>query len=344
MVAENIAKYYRSSELPGTNSVNLVDVTRKVAQVYVSHTIYIPRISVAPIGEVHVGYHPFQLDLTQVRFQPVAENLIQHALRTGERRILTIQAKQGDENRLEDYLVAELVTYDDISYDHHADFLYELATQVVDHLRSYLKDEVAVDNVLRYYQHDLGRLIHSQLVLHQYEDATKYITHYGQGFTRFKDSPYSLASTEHARDFRLVPNNLLDIKKYIFGGFERCLYPLLKFDSDTERRLAIILDRESIKWFRPVNNQFEIEYRHEGSIKKYQPDFVAETETSIYMLEPKSSTELANSIVLLKKEAAEKWCEAATTYSNMVGGKPWKYALIAHDRVQENMTLLGLVS
>jgi type III restriction enzyme len=28
----------------------------------------------------------------------------------------------------------------------------------------------------------------------------------------------------------------------IFGGFRRCLYPLQKFDSDAERRFAVLLE------------------------------------------------------------------------------------------------------
>ena len=40
--------------------------------------------------------------------------------------------------------------------------------------------------------------------------------------------------------------------KYLFGGFERCLDPVQKFDSDAERKLAIILERDALKWFRPA--------------------------------------------------------------------------------------------
>jgi type III restriction enzyme len=34
----------------------------------------------------------------------------------------------------------------------------------------------------------------------------------------------------------------------LFGGFQRCLYSIQKFQSDSERKLAIILDREALKW------------------------------------------------------------------------------------------------
>ena len=48
-------------------------------------------------------------------------------------------------------------------------------------------------------------------------------------------------------------------------------------------------------------------------------------------------------VVLAKKEAAVKWCELASNHNRENGDKPWKYALIPHDAIAENMTLAGLV-
>jgi type III restriction enzyme len=50
-----------------------------------------------------------------------------------------------------EYLVRALVDFDDVSYDNHADLLYDLAGQMVAHLKSYLKDAGEVANVLQYY-------------------------------------------------------------------------------------------------------------------------------------------------------------------------------------------------
>jgi hypothetical protein len=38
----------------------------------------------------------------------------------------------------------------------------------------------------------------------------------------------------------------------VFGHFSRCLYPQQKFDSDTERRFAVILERDADTWFKPA--------------------------------------------------------------------------------------------
>lgn len=62
------------------------------------------------------------------------------------------------------------------------------------------------------------------------------------------------------------------------------------------------------------------------------------------MLEPKAKNEMTSPNVLAKKDAAVLWCTQATTHALSNGGKPWKYVLIPHDVMAENMTLAGLVS
>jgi hypothetical protein len=48
--------------------------------------------------------------------------------------------------------------------------------------------------------------------------------------------------------------------------------------------------------------------------------------------------------VQAKKDAAVQWCHHATTHALRRGGKPWKYQLIPHDAISENMMLLGLAN
>ncbi len=127
--------------------------------------------------------------------------------------------------------------------------------------------------------------------------------------------------------------------KYLFGGFNRCLYPVQKFDSEAERILAVILDREAMKWFKPAKGQFQIYYKLGADHPEYQPDFVAETVDAIYMLEPKARNKMNEPDVLAKKEAAEKWCKNASDYAAGHDGKPWIYRLIAHDTISENMSI-----
>ena len=130
----------------------------------------------------------------------------------------------------------------------------------------------------------------------------------------------------------------------LFGGFQRCLYAIQKFQSDSERKLAINLDRETLKWFKPARSQFQMYYKLGADHLEYQPDFVAETADCIYMLEAKARNDMHDAEVQAKKDAAVQWCTHATSHATSHEGKPWTYLLIPHDVITENMTLAGLAN
>jgi type III restriction enzyme len=132
--------------------------------------------------------------------------------------------------------------------------------------------------------------------------------------------------------------------RYLFTGFSRCLYTEEKFQSEAERKLAVILDRDAIKWFRPAKGQFQIFYRSGADHLEYQPDFVAETAEAVFMLEPKASNQMDDPVVFAKKEAAVKWCSNASDHAQSYGGKPWRYLLIPHDEIAVNITMAALVA
>jgi type III restriction enzyme len=106
--------------------------------------------------------------------------------------------------------------------------------------------------------------------------------------------------------------------------------------------MAIILDRDASRWFRPVKGQFQIFYKIGHDQQEYQPDFVGEAPDAIYMIETKAASAMGDAEVLAKRDAGANWCEHATDYALKHGGKPWRYLLIPHDVVAENMTLAGL--
>jgi type III restriction enzyme len=296
---------------------------------------------VVPQGEVRSGYHPFSLDLGALRYPQVDEDLwIQH-LRTGQRDVLSLGQGSLQEARLEDTIVSGLVDFDDVAYDQHADLLYDLARQTVEHFRSYLPEE-EIGKVLRVYQKPIANLIHVQMQSHFWEDAAGYDVRISRGFTELRPSAYTAARDEAPLDFHESPADRSNMARYLFGGFQRCLYAVQKFQSDAERRLAVILERDTLKWFKPARGQFQIFYKSGADHLEYQPDFVAETDDAIYMLEPKARNELDSQDVLAKQAAAVTWCQHASTHALSYGGKPWQYVLIPHDVIADNMTLEGL--
>jgi len=331
--------------LPGMAAgPSIAEVVAKTAQLVVRQSIDIPRILVMPRGEMTTGFHAFTLDCSNIHYQPVERDLLIQHLRTHEQETLSFGGRIQPEQRLEDYVVRGLIDFNDIDYDKHSDLLYDLAGQLVRHLRSYLAEEEDVRNVLIYFQKQLAALVHAQMQEHQWEETGGSDVVVRKGFTGLKPSAYTAKDGEPIQDFRQTVTNPSRISQMLFGGFQRGLYSVQKFDSDTERRLAIILDRDSQKWFRPASGQFQISYKQGVSQHDYQPDFVAETSDCIYMLEPKAKNEMTSPEVLAKKDAAVLWCNRATTHALSNGGKPWKYVLIPHDVIAENMTLAGLAS
>lgn len=177
---------------------------------------------------------------------------------------------------------------------------------------------------------------------HYWEDAAGYEVKVSKGFTELKSSAYSHVAEQPIANYRVSPDDKSNMAKYLFGGFDRCLYPVQKFDSDAERKLAVILERDAIKWFKPAKGQVPIFYRQGADHLEYQPDFVAETKDVIYMLEPKAVNQLNDPIVVAKRDAAVLWCANASAQKANHGGKPWRYVLIPHDAIAENMTLDSL--
>jgi type III restriction enzyme len=321
---------------------DIAAVVAKTVELVARQTIDIPRILVVPTGEVKSGFKPFALKLDALKYPAVSEELWVQYLRTGGTETVALARGTASEGRPEDYIVSGLVEFNDVAYDAHSDLLYDLAKQTVKHFRSHLSAE-ETEKVVRCYQRDIARFIHAQMQEHYWEDAVGYEVKVTKGFTDLKPNAFSHVMNEPLADYRVSPADKSNMAKYLFGGFKRCLYPVQKFDSEAERRLAVILERDSTHWFKPAKGQFPINYRVGAEHPEYQPDFVAEADGEIYMLEPKAADELKDPVVLAKKEAAVKWCRNASDHAEKHGGKSWRYALIPHSAIADNMTLKGLV-
>ncbi len=345
-ICRGVEELYRppQMELEGVvEKPDVASIVAKTTEVVVQQTIDIPRILVVPQGEVRSGYKPFPLNLGGMHFQPPSDDLWLQYLRTGETEVIGFGSGGIKEKRLEDYIVSALMDCNDVSYDEHADLLYDLAGQTVAHFQSYLSDGEDVHKVLRMHRREIAGLIHAQMQKYYWEETAGYDVVISKGFTDLKECAYTVLVSEPATDYKVSPTDKSNMAKYLFGGFQRCLYPVQKFHSETERILAVILEHGSQKWFRPTKDQFQLWYKSGARQLEYQPDFVAETEDAIYMLEPKARNQMEAADVLAKKDAAVLWCQRASTHTATYGGKPWKYALIPHDQLATNMTIEALV-
>jgi type III restriction enzyme len=326
------------TELGGMETAPEVDVAavvKRAVEETVKLTIDIPRIAVVPKGEVTSGFHPFTLDVAGLHLQPKDRSLVGQDLRTHKQ--FTLSAQSGrTERRLEDYIVHALIDFDDIDYTVHAGLLYDLAGQMVKHLHSYLSDADEVRNVLDLDRVLIAKNIHAQMATHFYESAGRYQVVISRGFTALKEPTYTVAAGQPVRHYRATVLDPSRIKQMVFGGFSKCLYPQQKFDSDTERRFAVILERDAKKWFKPATGQFQMFYKLGAEQPEYVPDFVAETDHFVLMVETKARNEMDAADVLAKATSGAVWCKNASDHALAVGTKPWKYLLIAHDQVTED--------
>ncbi len=331
--------------LEGIESEPPVDVTTIAHHVIAriaDLTIGIPRIVMQPTGEVTIRYRDFDLDARSIHVQPVDQNLLVQSLSSDRRWSLQGGELLQSEPRLENYLISGLSDKSDVNYQAHSDLLYNLAAQMVHRLQSYLPDEAAVLNALVYHRRTLVDSIHAQMLEHQSEVDVEYEAKVSKGFTVLRSNSFDALAADEAVDYRNEVAEKLLIRGMSFGGFARCLYPVQKFQSDAERRFAVVLENEpgALRWFKPAPRQFPLYLKD----KQYEPDFVVETNAAKLLVETKKSDLLTDADVLAKANAAFQWCKHATAHASEHGDKPWTYLLIPDNAITHASTLAGLTA
>jgi type III restriction enzyme len=328
-----------------TLASSIAAVVAKTSEAVVEKTISIPRIMVVPVGEVRFEYEYFTLELDWLIYRPETKTLAIYSLQTNNQEFVGLPPMPGfHEDNPEDAIVSALVSYSAVDYLLQSELIYDLARQVITHLREQGIKEEALHEWVQQNQKAIAWQIYTQMRQHQRAIATEYEHQVSSGFLPLKQNAFTAPADAPILPVQQPPPSRSEINKFIYGHFKRCLYPTTKFQSDAERILAAILERDSQKWFRPARGQFQIEYRIKLDPQEYQPDFVAELEDMIVLLEVKANNEMTSPEVLEKKRVATLWCFHASSHAAQHGGKPWQYHIIAHDLVSLNVDLKRLMS
>jgi len=319
-------------------------VYEKLVDEFTRNIIEIPRITIQQSGDVRSGFRDFDLDVKNLNFQPVSEEILVKKLREQENSIdIVIGKGRIIPDSLDKIIVNELMNSPEIDYDVQARLLFILAGQAIDKFETYLNDE-QMTNVVQYHKKEIGQYIYAQMMEHFYCEAPSFQKPIVRPFTRIEEhnfSKYKKDSIHHYTE-TITPTNTIPSK--VFSGFKKACHTLYKFDSKTEKDFAYILEQDKkavLKWLRPAANQFHIYWKHNS--KQYHPDFVAETADAIYMIETKKEGDIDTAEVQEKSQAALTYCNHATEFTAQNGGKPWKYILIPHDVVKLNMGFDTLV-
>ena len=347
-IAEQVKQMTRpaQAQLPGVGAPvpNVADIIATVIQQVADGTIEIPEIVVIPDSAVSFTFRDFDLQkLESIAFRPLEKEIVVQQLRTQARSIISVRTGGVREDRLEDYVVAELILVPEVDYDAHSDLLYKLAGQVVARLRSYLADDDEVEQVLITQRKRIADFISQQMMEHYVEMATTYRVNVQTGFQGLKAQNFSLSVGQLPQDFRTPVTPKSDTRKHVFSGFNRCCYLLQAFDSDSERQFAVIVDSDAsvVRWVKPGRGQFAIWYSRGN---RYEPDFVIETLTEKLVCEVKAKNELTSEDVVAKAKAARVWVGRANDHAASAAKKPWRYILIPDDALTGGATLGGLVA
>jgi len=315
------------------------------AQALTENVIPIPQAVVRPHAEVKRSFYDFTLDTHNMRWHPADDTLLGTELQEGGKTFTknTDSASSAKSDTVENEIVRHIIVHDNVDYSNCAELIYSLIADAKRHFLSYLKED-EVEKVMRDRQRILAEIIYTQMNEHFYKEEVSYRAANMRPFSRIESSFGGKFKSDEVYDLRASLTKS-QVKTKVFSGFKKAGHTLYKFDSDTERVFAIVLENDNavLRWLRPAPKQFNIYWGH-GGINRYEPDFVVETADAIYMCEPKASRNVEDADVKEKAVAAQEYCRAASEFNAENGGKPWIYALIPHDEIRPQSSFIYLLN
>ena len=314
----------------------------KIVASYKKNMIEIPRMDLV-LGEVTATFNHFDLDLAGFNYQALDQEIIRMGLK--DAMIETLKAKSsGSYGSPVKMIIAELIDFPEIDYDENAELLHHLANQAYTFILDNSTEKDKIQQTVFQFKSAIAEKIYQQMKLHFTLSKQDYVEPRVYPFTKIEPWNFSAYINAGYKDYRETVNPTAMVPKYVFRGFEKACHFEYKFDSKTEQDLAFVLENDVkvLKWLRPAANQFRIYW--DNNSKKYEPDFIIETNDTIYMVEPKSSANINDADVLAKKEAAIKYCKYATEFTSKNGGKPWIYLLVPHNEISRTINFDLLIT
>ncbi|MDD2832360.1 MAG: hypothetical protein PHH95_09495, partial [Bacteroidales bacterium] len=304
---------------------------------YKKNIIEIPRMDLVQ-GETRAEFKQFDLDITGFNFQALEQEIIRMGLK--DKQVETLKAKSsGSYGNPIKLIIAELIDYPEIDYDENAELLYHLATQAYEAIKANISNEEELPSAIFQFKAAIAEKVYNQMKQHFQLHSADYVAPRVFPFIRIEQWSFSSLVNAGYKDYRDIVSPTNMIPKYVFRGFEKACHFEYKFDSKAEQDLAFVLENDAtvIKWLRPAPNQFRIYW--DNNSKRYEPDFIVETESTIYMLEVKRSDQTEEETVLAKKVAAERYCKYASEYTAGNQGKQWLYLILPHNEVSRTVSM-----
>lgn len=331
----DLGDVFRENEMPiAAWMLHQTTETHRAAQ---AKFIPIPRIKVTDAGVEEYVFVDFDLDMSEFTHAPIKnELLIQNLEDMQDRRRIKGDAIDFEGYNPKKVILEQLRAKPEIDYEKCSDLLFKLITQLCDHyvVRYGIN---GMQNIVMMHKRDIGTKIYKQMMQHFYCE---------NGFLQEEvvgTRNYNLQQSYHYKvEVGLFDDFTEDIRSVLFTGIKRGVFSTAKFDSkDGELTLARVLetDDDVQNWLRPHPKEFNITYNHG---RNYEPDFVVETESTIYLVEVKGEDKLNDPDVIAKKKRGIQYCEVASRWGKANGYKEWRYLFIPSKQVMPNSSFMIL--
>ena len=331
----DLGDVFRENEMPiAAWMLHQTTDTHRAAQ---AKFIPIPRIKVTDAGVEEYVFVDFDLDMSEFTHAPIKnELLIQNLEDMQDRRRIKGDAIDFEGYNPKKVILEQLRAKPEIDYEKCSNLLFKLITQLCDHyvVRYGIN---GMQNIVMMHKRDIGNKIYKQMMQHFYCE---------NGFLQEEvvgTRNYNLQQSYHYKvEVGLFDDFTEDIRSVLFTGIKRGVFSTAKFDSkEGELTLARVLetDADVQNWLRPHPKEFNITYNHG---RNYEPDFVVETESTIYLVEVKGEDKLKDPDVIAKKKRGIQYCEVASRWGKANGYKEWRYLFIPSKQVMPNSSFMLL--
>ena len=331
----DLGDVFRENEMPiAAWMLHQTTETHRAAQ---AKFIPIPRIKVTDAGVEEYVFVDFDLDMSEFTHAPIKnELLIQNLEDMQDRRRIKGDAIDFEGYNPKKVILEQLRAKPEIDYEKCSNLLFKLITQLCDHyvVRYGIN---GMQNIVMMHKRDIGNKLYKQMMQHFYCE---------NGFLQEEvigTRNYNLQQSYHHKvEVGLFDDFTEDIRSVLFTGIKRGVFSTAKFDSkEGELTLARVLetDDDVQNWLRPHPKEFNITYNHG---RNYEPDFVVETESTIYLVEVKGEDKLNDPDVIAKKKRGIQYCEVASRWGKANGYKEWRYLFIPSKQVMPNSSFMIL--
>ncbi len=309
--------------------------TEKVHKAAEKKFIPIPQIRITDAGAEEYVFRDFDIDLSEFSHEPLTnEMLIQNLEDQSDQERVSADVIDFEGYEPKRVILGELRKKPEIDYNKCKTLLFKLITQVTDKYEDYYGTN-GMQNIVMMYKRDIADKIYKQMMKHFYCD-NGLIQEEVVGTRKYNlTSNYTYRSS-----VPLYGSFTGDVRTVLFTGIKKGVFSEVKFDSaEGELSFARIIERDEdvLNWLRPSPKEFNITYNHG---KNYEPDFVVETEDTIYLVEVKAEKDMNDPDVITKKKRGILYCKTVTHWSEANRYKPWKYLFIPANQIYPNSTFM----